>query len=583
MKRLAIYAHYDPQHEIKPYVRHAVEALRSQCEEVHFISTANLPESALATFAGTCSSVALKENNGLDFGMWQKVLGTLDLGAWDEIILLNSSVYGPVTPLASVLSEAEGKPWDFWGITDSFEMDYHIQSYFLAFRSDLLRSEAFRRFWEGVLPYRSKRQIIRSYEIGLTQYLLESGYRPGVIFPYQRLVEECSARVRWHRGKRLHPTNTVVAYAEPLLERGSPFVKVELLRDNPLGMDLAPVWSAMSRLGYPADCLLPVIPRRSRTRSRKGCVICGSPGLDLYLDRTDARFGSTEAWDVLRCSDPDCRLVWLEPGPDAPGSEAHADDDTLLPIPRSRIYQGFQETLHSLYRGILRWMDLEPRREASFRHGLNPSSDSSRFRMLDLDCRDARRLRQFREMGWKAEGHLAEPDGAESLRKEGFTIHSGDLEALTPASYHAVLLGDRLGQVEDPTCLLRACHALLAEGGIICIEEPNAAGLGHRCFRRHWQGMDVPRRRYAFTPGTLKVLLERSGFDAVQVATTPVLAEAMAQDSLDLLRRGHCQPCRARSRVEGGLTASAYQIVALLLHRVLPDTGDTCLATARRP
>ncbi len=582
MKRLAIYAHYDAQHEIKPYVRYAVDALRTQCEEVHFISTARLPESDLETLAKTCNSVVLKENSGLDFGMWRKVLGTLDLGVWDEIILLNSSVYGPVTSLATILSEAEENPWDFWGLTDSFEMDYHIQSYFMAFRSDLLRSEVFKRFWQGVLPFHNKRQIIRSYEIGLTQYLLESGFRAGVIFPYKRLLEDCFTRVRWHRGKRLHPTNTIIAYAEPLIELGAPFIKVELLRDNPLRMDLAPVRSAMSRLGYPDDCVLPVIARRSKMRFRNRCVICGSPGLDLYLDRTDARWGSTEIGNVVRCSDPDCRLMWLDSWSEAPGFDEYANDEPRLPIPRLRIYQGFQETLLLLYRGVLRWMDLEPRREASLRHGLEPNRASSRSHMLDLDCRDGQRLRQFQERGWSVEGHFIEPDGAESLRKEGFTIHTGALETLTPASYHAVLVGDRLGQVEDPSCLLRTCHALLAENGVICIEEPNASGLGHRCFRHHWQGMDVPRRRYAFTPGNLKVLLERSGFHSIQVATTPVLAEVVAQESLDLLRRGRCQFSPGTSRSEGGLTASAYQIIALLLHRVLPATGDTCLATARK-
>ena len=39
---------------------------------------------------------------------------------------------------------------DFWGITDSSEINYHLQSYFLVFKKNVIQSNTFKIFWDGV-------------------------------------------------------------------------------------------------------------------------------------------------------------------------------------------------------------------------------------------------------------------------------------------------------------------------------------------------------------------------------------------------------------------------------------------------
>jgi len=241
MRRVAIFAHYDSQNLVKRYILRHLSALREVCDEIHFASTAQLPDTELAKLDGLVTSHRLCENTGYDFGMWAQMIGGLGLGPWDELVLTNSSVFGPLVPLAGSFERMRGVDCDFWGMTDSLELEYHIQSFFLVLRSSILRSGQVERFFASVLPYRHKWQVIRSYELGLTHFLLDLGFKPAVVGSVND--------PRLHLGV----SNPCMRVPMELIEMGVPYVKAELLRDNPYHLRLAPIRARMAALGYPVD------------------------------------------------------------------------------------------------------------------------------------------------------------------------------------------------------------------------------------------------------------------------------------------------------------------------------------------
>jgi len=261
MRRVAIFAHYDTENTVKPYILHHLVALREVCDEIHFASTAQLPSDELAKVAGLATSQHIFENTGYDFGMWARVISSINLLAWDELVLTNSSVFGPIVPLTGVFEKMQGKPCDFWGLTDSLEIDYHIQSFFVVLRRRLLKSGEVERFFASVLPYRHKGQVIRSYEIGLTHFLLDMHFVPAVfasVLTPELPVGAC---------------NPCVWVPAALMDLGFPYVKVELLRDNPLGVRLRPVRKRLASSGYPPALVVELAhdppPRRfAGTRNR---------------------------------------------------------------------------------------------------------------------------------------------------------------------------------------------------------------------------------------------------------------------------------------------------------------------------
>jgi lipopolysaccharide biosynthesis protein len=243
MRRVAVFAHFDPKSTIKRYILHHLAALREVCDEIHFISTSQLAPEELAKLSGLVTSHRLCENTGYDFGMWARAISTLNLREWDELVLTNSSVFGPVAPLAQVFKQMEGRPCDFWGMTDSLEIEYHIQSFFLVFRGSVLKSGHVERFFASVLPYRHKWQVIRSYELGLTHYFFDQGFVPAVVASIH------------DPGLRLGVCNPCMRVPIRLMELGIPYVKVELLRDNPAGVRLTTVRTRLASLGYPLDLI----------------------------------------------------------------------------------------------------------------------------------------------------------------------------------------------------------------------------------------------------------------------------------------------------------------------------------------
>jgi rhamnosyltransferase len=244
MKRLAVFAHYDEEGEIKPYVLHHLRALRAVCQRVVFVSTASLGDAELARARAVCDAASLRPNVGYDFGMWKSVVCATSLGDADELVLTNSSVLGPLWPLEEAFARMRGEACDFWGMTDSHEIDWHLQSYFLVFRASALAAPAFTEFWGSVLGYRRKWQVTLSYELGLTRYLVEAGLRAQAMVPVASLFGSLGTLLG--KGRR----NPMDHHPLELVRRRVPYVKVGVLRDNPRRVRLGPLRREMRRAGF---------------------------------------------------------------------------------------------------------------------------------------------------------------------------------------------------------------------------------------------------------------------------------------------------------------------------------------------
>ena len=246
MNRIVLFAHFDPNDEVKPFTEVMLQHLRGVASTVVFSSTAALGDAELEKVRPHAKQVFLHENVGYDFVMWQHALDNVALDDYDELILANSSVLGPIFPLDPIFERMAADPCDFWGMTDSLEFSWHLQSYFIVFKKQVIASAAFRQFWSSVLPYRKKEQVVLSYELGLSSFLVESGFR-GRAFA---AVEAWASKIMMHRRR-----NATLYYPQTLLDMGMPFVKLAVLRNNPHRVNLAPLRRTMQTAGYPATLI----------------------------------------------------------------------------------------------------------------------------------------------------------------------------------------------------------------------------------------------------------------------------------------------------------------------------------------
>jgi hypothetical protein len=95
------------------------------------------------------------------------------------------------------------------------------------------RSEAFRKVFAVDFARLTKRSIIRSGEISLSQSLLRSGFRGNAVCPFDRLRKFRSFR----------QCNATHFYWDQLIARlRCPFIKRQLIRDNPMKLASAGYW-----------------------------------------------------------------------------------------------------------------------------------------------------------------------------------------------------------------------------------------------------------------------------------------------------------------------------------------------------
>jgi len=259
--RIVIFIHYDGQGALGDHTQHYVRSLKAAGFSVVFVTNSNkLRRDAMATLQTLCAGVIVRRNIGYDFGAMREGLAYLNLPRADTemVVLANDSIYGPLGPLDDMISRMDLNKADFWGATDSWQQRYHIQSYFLAVGRKVLESKAWKDFWAEVRPVKSKTWVVSRYELGLSQRMVRGGLRLAAVWRYQDLINNVNAawlmeprkegpqtaepmvQMRYIHAHRIRhnvatrtPLNPTSDLWRQLLQAGFPFLKRELMRDNP--------------------------------------------------------------------------------------------------------------------------------------------------------------------------------------------------------------------------------------------------------------------------------------------------------------------------------------------------------------
>jgi glycosyltransferase involved in cell wall biosynthesis len=239
---VALFVTHSPDGLIKPHVVHFVSQLKGNGIAVVMVIAADMPMQPIAPeVADLLCGLYVRENKGYDFGAWAHVLQLRPaLFAATILYLINDSNFGPLNGarFAALLERIRSSTSDIVGLTDSHEHEWHVQSYFLAFKAGALSLVAFHRFINSISILSDKDDVIQTYELKLASHLRERGLKIEVIFdaPYVPIPE--------------HRFNKTLFYWKQLIEEGSPFVKVGALRRDHADIDTAGWREIVTRDGY---------------------------------------------------------------------------------------------------------------------------------------------------------------------------------------------------------------------------------------------------------------------------------------------------------------------------------------------
>ncbi len=528
MKRLVCYAHFDAKGLVRPFVLHALQTMRPLCVDLIFISNSPLLDKDRLLLTGYCSTLIVNNNTGYDFYMWKLGMESVDLSLYDEVILMNSSVFGPLFDMKDAFQRMSQLSCDFWGVTECFQMQPHLQTYFLVFSKRVIASEAFQDFWKGVLPYKNKMQVIQSYEVGLTQWLVESGFQPGVLCPFDSIGEFCTAA-----GKRLRrKDNASVKFAAELIEAGSPFLKRDAVRNRKVAMDT--VMPLLQKRGYPTA----LIDEKQNTADQS-CPVCGSKGrLWRKGVRNFTSLHDTERYDYLRCTSKACGIVWLK--------------DAGQPV-----------------RSITSSMNIGHNKLSDAIETVKPMAQPQSDLLLIVGA------------DFNSFSSINESSSRLFIAK---TTDTGDIEALSfsmpKEGYSSVIMLDALEQVNDPNRLLKNVYCYIKPGGTLYIETLNANSLVGWLFQGYWSCLRAPYIRYLFSGRALHYLLTSSGFEGIQTTPHFSLTSQSVFSSFEALRNKRVSPKRMTA-IKPQRKATRISYLALF-SKLIPPFGETWSVVASK-
>lgn len=188
MKRLCIYLTYDKQNIVDEYIGYMLKELKTCADYVAVVCNETEVACGLDILGNYADEIFCRGNIGFDAGGfkdalcvflgWEKVL------QYDELVLVNDSMFGPFKPMKDIFAEMNKKEADFWGLavhgeTNLSSLGYvaeHVQSYFMVIRRRMLHSYQFMDYWKEMPYFATYNETIMGHEIKFTQYFSRMGF-----------------------------------------------------------------------------------------------------------------------------------------------------------------------------------------------------------------------------------------------------------------------------------------------------------------------------------------------------------------------------------------------------------------------
>jgi lipopolysaccharide biosynthesis protein len=228
MRSISFFSSYYNQPNLPLYVKLYLEELTKYFTETVLITSQKemLPQDK-AFLEEKKIRLIQTANEGYDFGMWYKGIKEYNISEYDRIGLVNDSciLFGKLDAFFQWVDREDS---DYSGFTDSYLMDYHIQSYFLVINKKAIPFvlEYFDK--NGVVKELS--EVIKTYEVGLSKYLSEEGLVLKAFFNIPDKGEY----------------NYALMGADGLIKLGFPMIKKKIIARG----YVAERWRSMVALGF---------------------------------------------------------------------------------------------------------------------------------------------------------------------------------------------------------------------------------------------------------------------------------------------------------------------------------------------
>lgn len=248
--------------------------------------------------------------------------------------------------------------------------------------------------------------------------------------------------------------------------------------------------------------------RDERWEALESCPVCGSSSFERAFGADDLHHETTTNVTVEKCHE--CSAGFTNPRPTREGIldfypagyEQH-QGHTEGGIDSSFVSRSLRASFRPL-RELL-----SPPRRVELADIEGPG------RVLDVGCGRGRFLSSMAERGWEAHGIDVERDAIDITNDNAGVSATRsriqDYEAREP--FDLLTMWHTLEHIHNPQEVLDSAAKLLRTTGRLLIEVPNLDSFLASQFPRYWYDLDVPRHLVHYTPQSLRILCQNSGFE----------------------------------------------------------------------
>ncbi|NIF46870.1 chloramphenicol acetyltransferase [Enterobacter sp. Ap-1006] len=222
IKRLLVYFFWDEDGIVDDYVMHSLKALGEHSSEIIVVVNGEVNPTGYRKLRSVSNQLIIRENYGLDAWAYKAAFETVGydyLSEFDEVLVTNFTLFGPLFPLTDTFSKMDATPCDFWGLAGYNEKVkdqrdiQHLQSYFVVYRKSLTASRDFRNYWQNLPKIESYVDSVNLHELAQTPYYTDKGYTFASLSPMEKYAN-------------ISPYNFVISCADRVLvEDLCPFIK----------------------------------------------------------------------------------------------------------------------------------------------------------------------------------------------------------------------------------------------------------------------------------------------------------------------------------------------------------------------
>jgi hypothetical protein len=192
----------------------------------------------------SCDFLIMRTNFGYDFGSYATGLQCIkNFQYLDSLLFVNDSSVGPFGSANIIEDKA-----DFWSNTDSYQIKYHYQSYLFGFKISEVSIPAIVEFFfgRGDIYTNEKDKVICNFELAMYDFFYSKGLSCKAIYSEKELKNaflkrinsyfrspELISKIKYYIVVMLIDANPTHHLWLELFTSGYPFLKKELVRDNP--------------------------------------------------------------------------------------------------------------------------------------------------------------------------------------------------------------------------------------------------------------------------------------------------------------------------------------------------------------